>query len=83
MLNLVINHKKCLTLNLNKEPNFVLTFFLKFTLCPNFIAKFVQKSDTFITQSGFQNQTSSFNSCIFFQSHNYSVTCYYVTNLTS
>ena len=50
MLNLVINHKKYLTLNINKEPNFVLTFFLKFTLCPNFIAKFVQKSDTFITQ---------------------------------
>ena len=50
MLNLVISHKKCLILNINKEPNFVLTFFLKFTLCPNFIAKFVQKSDTFITQ---------------------------------
>ena len=50
MLNLVISRKKCLILNINKEPNFVLTFFLKFTLCPNFIAKFVQKSDTFITQ---------------------------------
>ena len=29
MLTLVINNKKSLTLNLSKEPNFVLTFLLK------------------------------------------------------
>ena len=29
MLTLVINNKKCLTLNLSKEPNFVATFLLK------------------------------------------------------
>ena len=30
MLTLVFNNRKCLTLNLSKEPNFVLTSLLKF-----------------------------------------------------
>ena len=50
---------------------------------PNFIGKFVQKNYTFITQLWFQNQSSSFNSCIFFRSHSSTVICYYVMALTS
>ena len=47
---------------------------------PNFIGKFVQKNYTFITQLWFQNQSSSFNSWIFFHSHSSTVICYYVTS---
>ena len=56
MLILVINNEKCLTLNLGKEPNFVLTFLLKSQttfIRPNFFGKFVQKNFTLITQSWF------------------------------
>ena len=64
MVILVINNESCLNLNLSNEFNFILIFLLKSytTFYPNFIGKFVQKSCTFIRQSWFKNQTSSFNS---------------------
>ena len=47
MLTLVIKSEKCLTVNLSKEPNFVLTFLLKIlrpSMHTNFIGKFFQKN---------------------------------------
>ena len=46
MLTLVINSEKCSTVNLSKEPNFVLTFLLISYapfMHPNFIGKFSKK----------------------------------------
>ena len=54
MLTLVINSEKCSTVNLSKEPNFVLTFLLISYapfMRPNFIGKFPKNLFTFITQS--------------------------------
>ena len=51
MVILKINNEKCLTLNLSKEPTFLLMFLVKsYTtfIHPIFIGKFVQK---IITQS--------------------------------
>ena len=85
MVTLVINNEKCLTSNLSKEPKFILIFLGKSCttlIHSNFISnqKKLHFCDTFVT---IQKQALSFNSCIFVRSHSNSVTCYYVTALTS
>ena len=75
MLILVINNEKCLTLNLSKEPNFVLTFLLKsYTtfIRPNFFGKFVQKNFDY---------TVMILTCVIFTHYSYTAICYYVTAL--
>ena len=60
-------HLQYLTLNLSKEPNFILIFLVKsYTtlIRPNFIGKAAQDNYIILTKAWFQNQTSSFNSYI-------------------
>ena len=65
MLTLVIKSEKCLTVNLSKEPNFVLTFLLKI-LRQSMHTNFKKKTALLLYSHDFRTRLQSLNSCIIF-----------------